>query len=234
MEDIYIVNYDCIACFQNFEYISFKYYINIRLIHKLFYFRTSSVYSFHIQSDTYRNGIEQLNTSKSLSFCKNIISLKITCNIILTREVDDSYIWKDIINLQKLIIHTNDPQSNMNIYDHQTFTNLTHLEIQSTRNFVIFICDHTTNLKFLKLHNVIIQTRCDSNSRAYFSKLTNLISLERSVANDDLVYAYVNLLYEKHSNLKYLKLENMKIVTLFGMTQLKTKILKNIDILKEC
>lgn len=210
MEDIYILHHDCIQSIQNFEYIPFNFYFNLKLINKLFYFN-SFISSLYIDTQVYEQYLTQL---------QYLTSLKIKCNTFPERQE----MWNHMNKLKRLSICIDD--SIYDIYDCPVFSNLTYLKIKSIRRMKYFCHKHTTNLKELNLYNITLNAKIN-----YFEKLTNLISLSRSFGKPlaESACGYVELDHQYNSNLMHLKIDGMRHVTLYGMTQLKTKILKNID-----
>lgn len=218
MEDVYILNHDCIRVVQNIEYVKLKYYFNIQLIHKLFYSDLNPIRSLHIEVHNYNNSINQRIRSNS----NNLTSLKIECNL-FSKDI----IELNFIHLQKIKIVT-DPETSGNIPTFSVLLNLTYLSISSMNkmNYNALNLKHCTHLKYLKLRNVIF-----NNNNEYFEKAINLMSLIRIFA--ELGSGEVKLHYQNNSRLKYLKLNKIKRVELHGMTQLETKILNDVTILKE-
>lgn len=215
MEDIYYLNHDCIRCLQHIEYIKFLCYINIRLITKLFYFENNLISSLSVNPSKYPNAITR---SKSI----HITSLKI---ILDRKESRPNLVLTNIKDLQKLQITTNYSESCG--YDFHTLTNLTYLKVKSIGHKAIsFNFEHYTNLKYLKLHNVAF-SQCATIYFQHAIKLQSLIRYLNKSSKDGYVILHCN------SELKYLKLNNIDEVRLYNMTQLKTKILMNINCLVE-
>lgn len=214
MEDIYHLNHDCINCTLNFKYQQFQYYFNIRLINKLFYLNASPILSLFIRKYNYSEAMNELNILKSLS----LSSLKIKCGI-LSDDRWNKNIWKYYTNLQKLSFCAITSHSNMNYC--RVSSKLTYLKIQCIDCVLEVKWNCFDNLRYLKLYNIMIHTTGD-----YYHKLTNLISLTRSF--EKRACMEIDLYYEYHSNLTYLKLQNMQKVILSRMTQLKIKLLDNI------
>lgn len=207
MEDIYIFNYDCIQCVLNFDYLEFTYHSNIRFINKYFLKTSSKMFSAYY----FFIPLIQLNLPNRLT------SLQFKC-LSFPSQNSPYNLWEQFINLQKLDIQI----TNASVWmEHFPITlNLTYLKIKCVNGYECFSFDGCKNLRCLNLNNVTI---CSWDS--YSRKLTNLETLIHK-------YPYkskVILLHACHSNLKYLKLNNLNSLSLLGMTQLQTKILSNIN-----
>lgn len=218
MEDVYVLNYDCIRVIQNTSYIKLKCYFHVRLINKLFYAERNPISSLFIETMYYN---DQMNES-----CfQNLTSLKIKCKKFPTEKIN-----MNLIHLQKLKIVVDRGRKRYTDYvkDCRVLSNLTHLsisfyDIQDSEKIIRFDLKDCTHLKYLKLTNVIFE----NNSTRYFEKSTNLLSLIRIFTK--YIGGEVILHHENNSNLKYLKLHRIKNVELYGMTQLKTKIFESVE-----
>lgn len=226
MEYSYYFNYDCIHSVQNFEYLKFPYYFSLRLINKQFYFQAYPMFSLKFETSGDTDSMEKLNRFQS----RYLTSLMIECKSFRMYKNEYNDIWSNMINLKALIIKSY--HIFYRIHDHEIFTNLTYLKIQSAGNVTSYNCKNCTNVKYLNLRNVLVATDRD-DSTYYFTKLSNLISFKRRFDKVSLMFSQVNLDYRNHSNLTYLKLIGVKHVGLTGMTQLKTKVFKNVARLTE-
>lgn len=225
MEDIYHLHRDCIQSMLDFEYMKFQYCVNLKLIHRSFYTERNFISSLCINSSIYSDALDKLRILKNKN---NITSLKIKCNNFSNNVARQNDLWNQITNLCKLTINIDFLQSTENKHadysmrDHETFTKLTYLKIKCANGTMDFDPKSSTNLMYLKLKNIFLYSPVD-----YFKKLTNLISLNRNFPDETPVN--LQLYYKYHSNLIHLKLNNMRELSLHGMTQLKTQILRNIE-----
>lgn len=225
MEDVYFLNYDCISSLRNHRYIKFKYYFSIQLINRLFYSKRYPVYSLYTNSDKYPTDFIRLNEL----YFPNLTSLKIECDSFPTQNININ-----LIHLQKLKIKINGKSDcSSSIFTFQKLSNLTYLSLSSTLRYskygTQFDLENYTHLKYLKLRNI-----CFNNDIVkYFQQSTNLLSLIR-IFTECAFGTDVILRNKNNYNLKYLRLEKVSNVELYGMTQLETKILNNNRKLSEC
>lgn len=223
MEDIYIFNHDCIQCMMNFQYVNVRHYVNFISFNKLFY--TSSLY---IDAKNYTNVMKQLNILQSSHDYKitKLTSIRIKCKFFPGDRKQHKYIWTHFTNLQRLyfVIYDSTRCAEMRYYP--ISTHLTHLKIKNISNIMEFSPVDINSFRYLKLHNVF--TSCKTE---FLKTSTKLESLTRTFSED--VYIYIKLGHQYNRNLTYLKISNVKWVFLSGMTQLKCKILNNVEILQE-
>lgn len=219
MEDIYTLNYDCIECMLNFEYSKYTYIFNLRSINKWFCSRSfQQMSSLCVEIDEYRNEIKQLIKFK---YREHLTTLKIRRYPYSIVKSEEESFWKGLSKLKKLTLYVGNARSRK-IYNHVIFTNLTYLKIKAPGSTGDFNLKYFYNLRYLRVHNMVLN--CSTN---YFSNLTNLVSLIRTM-NDMKELCSVHLRYQYHSNLKYLKLNNIGDINLRNMTQLKTKIINDV------